>query len=107
MTKSEKRRKEQRYLERRANELKQAGTEKAIRVLQLLPLYILAHEFGFGNKRLMRFLEKMYRYTDKVQNDIHILEIIQDELEHDKKIRIDIQTGEVENLRTKKTVRLK
>lgn len=107
MTKNERKRKEQRYLERRADELKKEGTEKAIRVLQLLPLYVLMREWGFGNKLLMRFLMQMYRYTAMAEKDEHILELIQNELEHDKKIRIDITTGEVENLRTKKAVRLK
>ena len=52
--------KEQRYLKRQEQKLKDVGTLSAINILQVIPLYMLATEYGFGNIRLDRFLNLMY-----------------------------------------------
>ena len=94
MTKHELMLKQQRREERKQDKLRQQGTDTAINILQTLPLYILATEYGFGNIRLERFLRRLYNLTDQVAKDHSILHKICDCLEHDKGIRISFTGGE-------------
>lgn len=98
MTSHERKLKMQRSLEREKNKIKQAGTDAAINILQVLPCYILAYKHKFGNLRIERFITELYRLTEKVKNDEHLLEIMINELEYDKGIKIDIATGDVDNV---------
>lgn len=97
MTKNERRRKEQRYLQRKEESLTQKGTDRAINIIQILPCYILARQ-GYGNIRLERFIRELWRLTDKIVKEPGILEKIADELEHDKGIRFDFANNCVDNL---------
>ena len=81
--------KEQRYLKRREQKLKDVGTLSAINILQVIPLYILATEYGFGNIRLDRFLNRLYNLVEQTANDKTILYKMCDVLKHDKGISID------------------
>lgn len=98
MTGYERRLKLQRRLMREADKLKKAGTDSAINILQVLPVYVLAFKYGFGNVRLEKFITELYRLTEKVKNDEHLLVTMINELEHDKGILIDIATGDVDNV---------
>lgn len=97
MTNHERRLKEQRKLERAAEKLKKEGTDRAINILQVLPCYILGRG-GYGNVRLEKFIKELYRLTNKVVKDERLLQTIINELEHDKGIRFDIISGDVENV---------
>lgn len=81
--------KEQRYLKRREQKLKDVGTLSAINILQVIPLYMLATEYGFGNIRLDRFLNRLYNLVEQTANDKTILYKMCDVLKHDKGILID------------------
>lgn len=81
--------KEQRYLKRQEQKLKDVGTLSAINILQVMPLYILATEYGFGNVRLDRFLKRLYNLVEQVSSDKTILYKMCDVLKHDKGILID------------------
>lgn len=98
MTGYERKLKMQRRLEREADKLKKEGTDAAINILQVLPVYVLATRYGFGNLRLERFILELYRLTEKVKNDERILSIMLNELECDKGIKIDISNGDVDNV---------
>lgn len=73
MTNREKFLKAQRQRERMKNKEENVGVNIAINILQVLPLYILSTEYGFGNRRLERFLTRLYELTDQVKNDRNIL----------------------------------
>ena len=98
MTSHERKLKEQRKLERDKAKIKRAGIDSAINILQVLPAYILAYRYKFGNLRIERFIAELYRLTDKVKKDERLLATMINELEYDKGIRIDIETGDVDNL---------
>lgn len=98
MTNRERKLKIQRQVNRQADKLKQAGTDSAIGILQVLPIYVLAYKYNFGNIRLEKFVREFHRLTRKVQENEDLLRTIINELEHDKGIRIDIHTGNVDNL---------
>lgn len=71
MNKRDKKRKEHRYLERQADKLKKEGAEQAIDTLYVLPLYVLREQFGFGNVRLMKFIDRFNRITEQIaQNKV-------------------------------------
>ena len=88
MNRQQRRLKEQRLLQRRADSIKNDGTMTAINILQVIPLYMLATEYGFGNVRLDRFLTRLYALVEQVSKDNKILDRMRDVLEHDKGIRI-------------------
>lgn len=98
MTGYERKLKMQRRLEREADKLKKEGTDTAINILQVLPVYVLATRYGFGNLRLERFITELYRLTGKVKNDENLLATMINELEYDKGIKIDISNGDVDNV---------
>ena len=98
-------------MDKRANKLKQLrrdkdavkkikneGTETAINVLQIIPAYVLAVKFGFGNIRLSRFLYQFHRYIKLASQDSTVMDMMVKEMEHDKGIRFDGLTGDIINL---------
>ena len=94
MNRQQRRLKEQRLLQRRADSIKNDGTMTAINILQIIPLYMLATEYGFGNIRLDRFLSRLYTLVEQVSRDNKILDRMCDVLEHDKGIRISFTSGD-------------
>lgn len=98
MTSRERKLKEQRRIDREKKKIKQEGTTAAINILQVLPCYILAYKCNFGNLRLERFISELYRLTEKIKNDERLLATMIKELEYDKGIRIDIESGDVDNI---------
>ena len=94
MNRQQRRLKEQRQLQRRADSLKHDGTMTAINILQVIPLYILGSEYGFGNVRLDRFLRRLYALVEQVSKNDRILELMCDELERNKGIRITLSSTE-------------
>lgn len=94
MNRQQRRLKEQRQLQRRADNLKHDGTMTAINILQVIPLYILGAEYGFGNVRLDRFLRRLYSLVEQVSKNGRILELMCDELERNKGIRITLSSTE-------------
>ena len=97
MTRQEKRRKELRHLEREKGKLKQQGIDDAIAILQVLPVYTLMREFGFGNVRLEKFVQEFWRLTDKVKDDIPLLHTIASDIEMSTGLRFNLD-GTYENL---------
>jgi len=83
--------KEQRYLKRQEQKLKDIGTLSAINILQVIPIYMLATEYGFGNIRLEKFLTRLYDLVEQVARDTTILNKMTNVLECDKGIRIDFK----------------
>ena len=94
MNRQQRRLKEQRLLQRRADSIKNDGTMTAINILQIIPLYMLATEYGFGNIRLDRFLSRLYTLVEQVSRDNKILDRMCNVLEHDKGIRISFTSGD-------------
>ena len=89
--------KTQRYLERQAEKMKKQGTDNAIGILQVLPVYTLMREFGFGNVRLERFVREFWRLTDKVKDDIPLLHTIASDIEMSTGLRFNLD-GTYENI---------
>ena len=98
-------------MDKRANKLKQLrrdeeavkkikneGTKEAINILQIIPAYVLATKFDFGNIRLSRFLYQYNRYVKLILQDSTDLDKMTKEMEHDKGIRFDGLTGDIINL---------
>lgn len=94
MNRQQRRCKEMRQLQRRADSIKNDGTMTAINILQIIPLYMLATEYGFGNIRLDRFLTRLYALVEQVSKDNKILYRMCNELEHDKGIRISFSAND-------------
>lgn len=94
MNRQQRRLKEQRLLQRRADSIKNDGTMTTINILQIIPLYMLATEYGFGNIRLDRFLSRLYMLVEQVSRDNKILDRMCNVLEHDKGIRISFTSGD-------------
>ena len=89
MNKRDKKRKEHRYLERQADKLKQEGAEKAIYTLYVLPLYVLREQFGFGNVRLMKFIDRFNRITEQMAQSKVPLSTLAKHIEYETGIRFE------------------
>lgn len=97
MNRHEKRLKLQRRLAREKEKIKEEGVYAAVNIIQILPCYVLSQN-GFGNVRLQKFIEELHKLTKLVAEDTSKLEIIVDEIAHDKGIKFDLKSGEVQNL---------
>lgn len=85
--------KQKRKLDRDREKITLAGAEIAINTLCVLPSYVLAEEFGFGQKRLMRYMEKFCdAYTAVIKKQVS-LETLAD-LVKDKGVVINLKNGE-------------
>lgn len=89
MNKRDKRLKEKRYLERRADKLKKQGAEQAIDTLYVLPLYVLREQFGFGNVRLMKFIDRFNRITEQMAQSKVPLSTLAKHIEYETGIRFE------------------
>lgn len=92
MNRWQKKLKEQRHLERIEEKLKYDGAKTAIDVLSVLPAYALMEEFGFGQKRLIRFMRRFIKtYRAVIEKQVS-LETLASCIE-DKGVRIDLKDG--------------
>ena len=84
--------KEKRYLKRKEELLRNDGAKIAIDVQSVLPAYSLIEEFGFGQKRLMRFMSRFIKTYNAVIKKKVTLETLA-ECVKDKGVNIDIANG--------------
>ena len=93
MNRQQRRLKDKRHLDRIEEKMKYDGAQIAIDTLSVLPAYALMEEFGFGKKRLMRYMK---RFTDTYRAVIEkkvTLETLASCIE-DKGIKIDLKSSE-------------
>jgi hypothetical protein len=89
MNKRDKKRKEHRYLERQADKLKKEGAEQAIDMLYVLPLYVLREQFGFGNVRLVRFIDRFNSIAKQIHENKVPLRTLVEHIEYETGIRLE------------------
>ena len=75
------------------------GAEIAVDVLQVIPVYVRMNMFGFGNKRMERFMINFFNLYNKVMSGKVSCITLAREIEMRTGIRIDLATGDVFNLR--------
>ena len=97
MNKLQKRQKEQRYLAKQADKLRQKGVQDAIDILQVLPVYVLMTKYKFGNVRLERFITELWRLTLKVQQNKELLNTIVNDIEMTSGLKFN-KNGDLVNL---------
>lgn len=90
--------KDLRRLERRADKLKYDAQVEAVNILLVLPVYILGFKFGWGNKRLFSFINLLHSYTEWMAKDKSVLNKMVDDIETFKGIKINSDGG-VKNLK--------
>ena len=93
MNRHQRRLKDKRHLNKVEEQMKWDGAKLAVDTLSVLPAYAIMEEFGFGKKRLYRYMK---RFTDTYRAVIEkkvTLETLASCIE-DKGIKIDLKSSE-------------
>ena len=75
------------------------GADIAVSVLKIIPAYVMMTTFGFGNKRMERYVLEFFKLYDKVMSGKVTLNTLAKDIEMRTGIRFDVATGDVFNLR--------
>lgn len=71
------------------NDAREEGLKNALRITSLIPMLALRDEYGFGQERMMRYLNKYQNVLDAYYRDYltleDIAEVMRDEIKIDMK----------------------
>ncbi len=98
MNRHQRRLKQNRRQERIDRADKFEAANLAVNLMLVIPCYVLREQFGFGNKRMEKYITEFHRLYQAVVKDKVKISTLADSVEHDTGIRI-ADDGEIWNVR--------